>query len=482
MVSHSQIAHYAMAIGNHLQLVRSSTFGLVSTIAADLGYTVLFPSLLSGGILHIFAPENATDAHRFNSYCQRHSIDYIKITPSHLFALLEGASCVPSRCLVLGGEALPKELLNSVLSLSGECRIHNHYGPTECTVGALSCEVTQRVDSLPLGRPIGNTRTYILDEHQEPVSVGVVGELYIGGAGVARGYLNRPELTAERFVPYPHGGETGVRMYRTGDLGRWRSDGNIEFLGRNDFQVKVRGFRIELGEIEARMREHPAIGQAVVMAREDTAGDRRLVAYYTEAAALNQTSVEVGELRAFLLGRLPEYMVPAAYVRLESLPLTANGKLNRKALPAPDSEAYARQRYEAPQGEMEAAVAAIWAEVLKLERVGREDNFFELGGHSLLAVRVVSRVQSQLGKQMTVTDVFDLSSAGGAGTEAVSGTTVGAAAGESDGARRAAAAVLCAATFMVSGADGGRQRSVSRTLAGADAGRTGCRSAAAGAG
>ena len=183
-------------------------------------------------------------------------------------------------------------------------------------------------------------------------------------------------------------------MYRTGDLGRWRSDGNIEFLGRNDFQVKMRGFRIELGEIEARMTEHPGIGQAVVMAREDDAGRQAAGGLLHEAAALNQTSVEVGELRAFLLGRLPEYMVPAAYVRLESLPLTANGKLDRKALPAPDSEAYARQRYEAPQGEMEAAVAAIWAEVLKLERVGREDNFFELGGHSLLAVRVVSRVQS----------------------------------------------------------------------------------------
>src|SRR5207302_3751095 len=186
----------------------------------------------------------------------------------------------------------------------------------------------------------------------------------------------------------------------------WLEDGTIQYLGRIDTQVKIRGFRIELGEIEACLAAHAQVREAVVIAREDAPGDKRLVAYYTETAALNQTDAGAKELRAFVQGRLPEYMVPAAYVRLESLPLTPNGKLDRKALPAPDSDAYARQRYEAPQGEMEIAMAAIWSEMLKLERVGRRDNFFELGGHSLLAVRVLSRVQSMLGKQMKLTDLF----------------------------------------------------------------------------
>ena len=228
--------------------------------------------------------------------------------------------------------------------------------------------------------------------------VGVVGELYIGGAGVARGYLNQPELTAERFIADPFSAEPGARMYRTGDLGRWLDDGNIEFLGRNDFQVKIRGFRIELGEVEARLREYAGIQDAVVLAREDTPGDKRLVAYYT---VVNTDSLEEGvlraeKLRAHLSATLPEYMVPAAYVQLVSLPLTVNGKLDRKALPEPGGDAYASRGYEAPQGEIETTLAAIWADVLKIERVGRQDNFFELGGHSLLVVRTISQLRQAL--------------------------------------------------------------------------------------
>ena len=231
--------------------------------------------------------------------------------------------------------------------------------------------------------------------------VGVAGELYIGGAGVARGYLNRPELTAERFVADPFAGEPGARMYRTGDLGRWLADGNIEFLGRNDFQVKIRGFRIELGEIEARLVEHAGVREAVVVAREDSAGDKRLVAYYTGGCGAGRG----GSAGACWRRCLPEYMVPAAYVRLESLPLTPNGKLDRKALPAPDGDAYAARGYEAPQGEMEETLARLWAEVLKLERVGRHDNFFELGGHSLLAVTLIERMRRD-GLQVDVRTLF----------------------------------------------------------------------------
>ena len=266
---------------------------------------------------------------------------------------------------------------------------------------------------VPIGRPIANTRIYILDGRGKPVPVGVSGEIHIGGAGVARGYLNREELTAEKFVkdPYVEGGEG--RMYRTGDIGRWLEDGNIEFIGRNDAQVKIRGYRIELGEIEARLGSHSGVREAVVVVREDEAGDKRLVGYYTvgeeeaaEGGVAGRGEVGVEELRAYLAARLPEYMVPAAYVRMEKMPLTANGKLDRKGLPAPESDAYGARGYEAPRGETEAKLAEIWAEVLKVEKIGRQDNFFELGGHSLLAVRVITRVRSALGVEVGLEELF----------------------------------------------------------------------------
>jgi hypothetical protein len=241
---------------------------------------------------------------------------------------------------------------------------------------------------------------FVLDARMRPVPIGVVGELYVGGVGVARGYLDRPALTAERFVPDPLSGEPGARLYRTGDLARWRPDGTIEFLGRTDFQVKVRGFRIEPGEIEARLAEHPGVREAVVMAREDVPGDVRLVAYVVGDA-------DAESLRAHLSTALPEYMVPAAYVRLEALPLTPNGKLDRKALPAPEGDAYASREYEAPEGKIEVALAEIWTELLRVERVGRRDHFFELGGHSLLALQVVSRVRQVMEVELALVAVFE---------------------------------------------------------------------------
>ena len=239
--------------------------------------------------------------------------------------------------------------------------------------------------SVPIGRPIANTRIYILDAFGDPVPVGVTGELYIGGIGVARGYLNRPELTAERFVKDPFVDGAGARMYRTGDLARWRSDGVIEFWGRNDSQVKIRGFRIELGEIEASLVSYPGVREAVVVAREDTPGEKRIVAYYLAAEGV---FVESAQLREHLASTLPEYMIPAAYVKLCELPVTPNGKLDRQALPIPQQDAYATRGYVPPRGEIETLVAQVWADVLNVDRVGRHDNFFQLGGHSLLAVRL----------------------------------------------------------------------------------------------
>ena len=312
-------------------------------------------------------------------------------------------SPLPLELVLVGVEPSTESALYQLQSNTPRLHVVNGYGPAETTVFSTTyTEIGNRFRNTPIGRPLANTRIYILDAHGEPVPVGVTGELYIGGAGVARGYLNRPELTAERFVRDPFTAEAGARMYRTGDLGRWLADGNIEFLGRNDFQVKIRGFRIELGEIEARLSEHEGVQEAVVLAREDTPGDKRLVAYYT---AREQNSVGAQELRAHVAAKLPEYMVPAAYVKLESLPLTPNGKLNRKALPAPEGDAYVVRQYEAPQGTIEELLAGIWAKLLNLERVGRHDNFFELGGHSLMAVTLVERL-AQAGLKADVRALF----------------------------------------------------------------------------
>jgi acyl-CoA synthetase (AMP-forming)/AMP-acid ligase II/aryl carrier-like protein len=237
---------------------------------------------------------------------------------------------------------------------------------------------------------------YVLDGHRQPVPIGVTGELYIGGTGVARGYLNRPELTAERFIVDPFSTEPNAQLYKTGDLARWLSDGTLEFLGRNDFQLKMRGFRVEPGEIEARLLEYPSVNQALVIARED----KRLVAYL-----VSNVPVDTEALRSDLLGSLPDYMVPSALVQLAALPLTPNGKVDRRALPAPEAEAYALCPYEAPTTELEHLIANIWSDLLRVPRVGRHDNFFELGGHSLLVVTVIERMRAH-GIQADVRAIF----------------------------------------------------------------------------
>jgi acyl carrier protein len=252
----------------------------------------------------------------------------------------------------------------------------------------------------PLGAGTANVRVYVLDAAGDPLPVGVPGEVCIGGVQVARGYLARPALTAERFVPDPFSAEPGARLYRSGDRMRWRGDGTLEFIGRIDHQVKIRGFRIELGEIEAALRQAPGVRDCTVVVRDDEGGDRRLVAYVVG-------DVEAGVLRDRLRRTLPEYMVPAAFVPLEALPLTANGKLDRKALPAPEY-ASAEERYVAPRTTAEEVLARIWADVLRLERVGVHDNFFDLGGHSLLIMRLLARIQAAFDLEISIRTVFSM--------------------------------------------------------------------------
>jgi len=319
--------------------------------------------------------------------------------------LAAGWRGAPQLKVLCGGEALPPDLAGELLSRTAS--LWNVYGPTETTIWSTVEPVTAAATSgaLPIGRPIANTGIHLLDRHLQPVPVGVAGELYIGGAGVARGYLRRPALTAERFVPDPFGASPGARLYRTGDLARQLPDGRVVYLGRTDFQVKVRGFRIELGEIEAVLSRHPAVAQCAVAVREEAPGNPQLTAYWVAAEG---RAASVGNLRAALREELPDYMIPALFIALPALPLTPNGKVDRKALPAPDGgRPDLGREYVAPQGPVQERLAAIWAEVLRRDRVGADDNFFELGGHSLMATQVLSRIQEAFGVELPLRALFD---------------------------------------------------------------------------
>jgi amino acid adenylation domain-containing protein/non-ribosomal peptide synthase protein (TIGR01720 family) len=414
-VEHRQLAAYVQAILGRMELPSGAQFATVSTFAADLGNTVIFPALMTGSCLHIIAQERVTNPEAFADYARRQPIDCLKIVPSHLGALLSAAdpaAVLPRRLLVLGGEAASWELIARVRELAPECRVLNHYGPTETTVGVLTYPVpatpSYQTATVPLGQPLAGARAYLLDRRMNPVPIGAAGELFIGGHTVTRGYLNRPALTAERFVPDPFDPQGGGRLYRSGDLARCFPDGTIEFLGRIDQQVKLRGYRIELGEIEATLRRHEAVRDAVVVLREDTSAGAQIVAYIVENQGTGeQAGNPVAELRAFLQGRLPEYMLPSALVLLDALPLTPNGKIDRKALPAPDQARHnTTADYVAPRSAVEAKLAQIWAEVLRQEQVGIHDNFFALGGDSILSIQVVARAH-QAGLSLTPKQIFE---------------------------------------------------------------------------
>jgi amino acid adenylation domain-containing protein len=309
------------------------------------------------------------------------------------------------RYLITGGDVVEPGPIGRLVDIGAPQNLLNAYGPTECTTFSttyLIQSMDEGVKSIPIGRPISNAQMYILNHYWRPVPIGVEGEIYIAGDGVGLGYLNRPQLTAERFIANPFGANPASRLYKTGDLGRWRCDGTIEYRGRNDQQVKIRGFRIELGEIEAQLARYPLVKEVVVLARQDVPNDKRLVAYIIPS----DSSLEAQTLRSYLKTVLPDYMIPSAFVTLERWPLTPNGKLDRKVLPAPEFESDVNRDYEAPQGEVEEALAGIWQKLLRLERVGRHDNFFESGGHSLLGIRLMASIEERFTLKASVGTVF----------------------------------------------------------------------------
>ncbi len=400
-----------------LGLSADDTMLVLTSYSFDLTQKNIYGPLVVGARLHL--ANEPFNAEEIVAQIQMEQISQINLTPSAFHVLIQAdahGALSRLRRVVLGGEPIQIPHLLDVREPRPE--FVNGYGPTEgsgvVAYFRLGSDLSQlTTTSAPLGRPIRNLKLYLLDAHGEPVAIGMRGEVYTGGMGVAAGYLNRPELTAERFVLDRFSDEPGARLYRTGDLARYRPDGNIEFLGRTDFQVKIRGFRIELGEIEASLNACEGVREAVVVAREDAPGDKRLVAYYT-AAGLTQSS-EIGarkvvtaqELREQLAAQLPQYMVPVAFVELPTLPLTPNGKINRKALPVPDAEAFVGHSYEVPLGHIETTVARIWSEVLGLGQIGRNDNFFDLGGHSLKATQIVSRVRRDLGVAPSLRSMFE---------------------------------------------------------------------------
>jgi hypothetical protein len=328
---------------------------------------------------------------------------FIVISNAHRTDLSAGGGArLALREVVTAGEQLvATPQIAALLNGIPGCRLRNHYGPTETHVATahdLSLRSAEWALLPPIGRPVPNMRVYVLDAGLRPVPIGVAGDLYIGGVQVARGYLGRPALTAERFVPSPFGPEPGARLYAPGDRARWRADGELEYLGRRDAQVKIRGYRVEPGEIETALREREDVRDCAVVAREDVPGDRRLVAYVAGQARPD-------ELRAHLRRGLPEHMVPSAFVFLDRLPLTPSGKLDRGSLPAPEA-ATVEDEYVAPRSPVEEQLAAIWGEVLRVERVGRDHGFFELGGHSLLILKLQARIRERMGRQVSVVDLF----------------------------------------------------------------------------
>jgi amino acid adenylation domain-containing protein len=393
-ISHRAVVNLLLSMSKKPGLKANDTLLAVTTLSFDIAGLELFLPLAVGAKLVIASREAAADGNFLLSRIVSSGATVMQATPVTWKLLIEaGWEGKPALKVLCGGEAFPRDLANELVRRAPS--VWNMYGPTETTIWSSTLQVKAGEGPVPIGPPIDNTQFYVLDAANQLVPIGVAGELHIGGDGLARGYFHRPELTAEKFVSDPFrsnigsniGLTTSARMYKTGDLIRRAPDGTIEFLGRLDHQVKLRGFRIELGEIETALARYPGVREAVVIVREDIPGDKRLVAYVTS----DQQAITVATVREALTGKLPNYMLPSAVVRLDAMPLTPNGKIDRKALPAPDTGRSARREFVAPRTEQEKTLSAIWAEVLHLERVGIQDNLFELGADSLHIFQIVAR-------------------------------------------------------------------------------------------
>lgn len=409
MLEHRSLVNQMAWLRNAFPVAQNDRVLFRTSISFDASVWEMWLPLLCGAQLCIASQETTRDPASLLKFMDEAGITIAQFVPTMFSAVMDEGNRRPSRLRLVfsGGEPLIRELAQKVIS-AWNVPLVNLYGPTEATIQVTHCLFRDAIPvsgTLPIGKPIWNVQVYVLDSQRKPVPIGVPGELFIGGAALARGYLNCPELTAKEFVSNPFSGDPNSRLYRTGDLCRWRSDGNLEFLGRIDEQVKLRGFRIELGEIEAVLNQHPAVMQSVVVLREDRPGDKRLVAYYVPATDVEPKD---SELRDHLQSRLPDYMVPSVSVPLEAFPLGPSGKVNRRALPAPDGLRPALEsEYFSARNVLEEQLASIWRELLGIEQVGIHDNFFALGGHSLLAARVAMRASTALGVELSVSQLFE---------------------------------------------------------------------------
>jgi amino acid adenylation domain-containing protein len=402
-ITHRSVVNFLTAIQQQLQLTERDRVFSVTTISFDIAVLELILPLTVGASVMIASHAVISDGDALIKYLANSGATLMQATPSTWRLLLEAGWQGDNHMKILcGGEELPIQLANILKPLGAA--LWNLYGPTETTIWSMARHITSLDGPISLGKPIANTQIYLLDEQFHPVPLGVPGELYIGGAGLARGYLNRPDLTAERFAPDPFNDIPDARLYCTGDLARLKPDGNLEYIGRTDNQVKVRGYRIELGEIEAVLQQHPAIRDTVVTVREGSSGYKQLVAYIT---SMTREPISVEDLRHFLHERLPEYMIPAFFMMLDEMPLTANGKLNRQALPDPHpSEMDLYSHYIAPRERLEIQLTQQWEDLLEIQPIGVRDNFFSLGGNSLLVVSAIARIERHLGKRIPLTTFF----------------------------------------------------------------------------
>jgi amino acid adenylation domain-containing protein len=416
MVTHQNVARLFRATEPWCQFDGRDVWTLFHSYAFDFSVWEIWGALLYGGRLVVVPYLTSRSPQTFLELLARERVTVLNQTPSAFRQLIQAAHPgaeapeLALRYIILGGEALELRQLRPWFEAHGDerPRVVNMYGITETTVH-VTCRPLSAKDlsaGSVIGAPIPDLQIYILDDRLQPVPIGSPGEMYVGGAGVARGYLNRPELTAQRFMPDPFNGEPGGRLYKTGDRARWLANGDIEYLGRTDDQVKIRGHRIEPGEIESVLGRHPTVRECVVLAREDSSADKRLVAYVV--AEPDKASAGAAELRDFLKTELPGYMIPSALVFLEALPLTPNGKVDRKSLPPPEQvQSEPDESLAAPTTPTEAALAEIWREVLRLDRVGIHDAFFDLGGHSLLMTRIISRVREAFNVELPIRRFFE---------------------------------------------------------------------------